>query len=234
MLQWRSIKLTYSFLADLINQPFKVGLLVVDIFTKFTTIAPIKTRDSIDVMSGMLKCFSQMGGPPTTMYTDSESSFIGKDMEQLFTKHKIRHITTLSHAPVAERQIRTIKGMLYPRIEHTGETWDKLIRQVLTTFNYKQIHSITGMTPDEARDPKNGMTVKFKLEIHAKHKRKYPTISIGDEVKIYKKKTILDKERKPIWTKENYTVKEIETEMNQKFYKLSNGNSYLRHALLKV
>ena len=50
------------------------------------------------------------------------------------------------------------------------------------------VHSVTGMTPYEARKPKNTLDVLQQLEIHAKRNRIYPDIHLGDHVKIYTKK----------------------------------------------
>jgi hypothetical protein len=35
----------------------------------------------------------------------------------------------------------------------------------LVTYNYKMINSITKMTPDNARQPKNRLDVKLQLEL---------------------------------------------------------------------
>ena len=45
-----------------------------------------------------------------------------------------------------------------------------------------------------ARQNNNQQLVKFNLELTRKHSRKYPEISVGDTVRVYKK-TKLDKER---------------------------------------
>ena len=49
--------------------------------------------------------------------------------------NNIRHVTTLTHAPVAERQIRTIKSMIYQRVEKTNEKWHTVLGQVLLVYN---------------------------------------------------------------------------------------------------
>ena len=59
------------------------------------------------------------------------------DFKQYFENENIRHLTTLGHAPVAERQIRTIKDMIYKRIEHTKKEWWEVLYPVLLTYNKK-------------------------------------------------------------------------------------------------
>ena len=76
------------------------------------------------------------------------------------------------------------------------------------------------MTPNEARKKHNNFHVKLNLELKAKFTRKYPTITVGDSVKVFKKKDKLDKERVSNWTKESYKVEEITESIGQPFYKL--------------
>ena len=49
----------------------------------------------------------------------------------------------------------------------------------------------TDMTPNDAKKPENIFQVKAQLEMHRLKKRKYPNISVGDDVRVsIKKKTI--------------------------------------------
>ena len=58
-----------------------------------------------------------MGGPPKIIYSDDEGGMNNKAIMAYLDEHHIRHIRTRSHAGKAERTIRTIKAMLYARIE---------------------------------------------------------------------------------------------------------------------
>ena len=88
--------------------------------------------------------------------------------------------------------------MLYKRIDE-GKTktenpqWQDYIYQVMLTYNNKLKHSSTGKTPDEAR--KDTHQADVKVEIRALKNRKYPSISVGDSVKIMRKKKINEKEK---------------------------------------
>ncbi len=63
--------------------------------------------------------------------------------------------------------------------------------------------------------------VRNMLQLNAVNKRRYPDISVGDKVKIYKKKDKLDKERISLWSKVKYEVEDIKEEKDQEFYYLS-------------
>ena len=47
---------------------------------------------------------------------------------------------------------------------------------------------------------------------------------VGDNLKIYNKKDKLDKERVPVWSKENFKVESINHSMGQDFYNLDQEN----------
>ena len=46
--------------------------------------------------------------------------------------------------------------------------------------------------------------------------RKYPTLRVGDEVKLYRKKAITEKERTSNWSSAKYTVTGMEKKIGPK------------------
>ena len=198
----------------------KNALLMVDIFSKYTQVVPCRSKQVPDVLNAIKECLDKMGGKPKTIYSDNEGAFVSNETKEYFENENIRHLTTLGHAPVAERQIRTIKDMIYKRIEHTKTEWWEVLYPVLLTYNKKMVHNVTKHTPEEALKPSNKSMVKFNLEIKKRSSRRYPDIEVGDTVRIFKKKDKLDKERISNWSSKKYKVKDIKESMNQKFYEL--------------
>ena len=198
----------------------KNALLMVDIFSKYTQIYPIKTKNIPDVLIGIKECLKKMKGKPKTIYSDAEGAFLSNEVQKYFKDESIRHLTTLGHAPVAERQIRTMKDMIYKRIDHTKQNWWEVLYPVLLTYNNKMVHNVTKLTPSEAMKPSNTDLVKFNLELKRRNSKMYPNISINDTVRIFKKKDKLQKERISNWSAEKYKVIDIQESMGQKFYKL--------------
>ena len=60
------------------------------------------------------------------------------------------------------------------------------------------------MTPFEARRKENEEQVRTMLELNAVQKRKYPDVKVGDHVKVYTKKKLMDKERISVWSRLKY------------------------------
>ena len=97
------------------------------------------------------------------------------------------------------------------------------------------VNRTIGMTPFEATEKKNVDVVRTMLELNAEHKRRYPDIKVGDYVRVYTKKKLMDKERISVWSKPKYEVEKIEEKQGQDFYYLSGYDKpLLRHEILKV
>ena len=97
------------------------------------------------------------------------------------------------------------------------------------------VHSSIKMTPKEATKQKANLKAKVNMTIQATRTRKYPEISTGDQVRIYRKKAITEKERTSQWSKETYTVERIEKKLGQSYFHLNGlSRGYLRNEILKV
>ena len=125
--------------------------------------------------------------------------------------------------------------MIYPRVEKTGQKWYDILYPVLLTYNNVQVSSVTHHTPKEAMKDSNKFNVKVNLELHAKKTRKYPNVNVGDNVKVYRKKDKLDKERLSLWSKDVFRVERVDINDGQKFYKLEGKpKALMRHEILLV
>ena len=186
-----------------LERKFTIALLMVDIFTKWTQVVQVPSKKWPDVLEGIKKLIPMMGGKPKTIYSDDEGAFNSTEIQKYLEDEGIRHLTTRGHAPVAERQIRTFKDMIYKRIENNDKEWWEVLDAVQLTYNRKMEHSVTKMTPHEARQNNNQQPVKFNLELKRRHSRQYPEISVGDTVRVFKKKDKLDKERKSNYLPKN-------------------------------
>ncbi len=91
----------------------------------------------------------------------------------------------------------------------------------LLTYNNKTVHNVTKMTPNEATKPSKTASVKINLEMNRRSGRKYPEIEVGDQVRVFRKRDKLDKERAPRWSENKYEVTEIVYSLEQKFYHIA-------------
>ena len=163
------------------NYPF--GLSMIDIFSKYATVIPMKDRKAPDIMAAIMKGFKDIGKQPDVLYTDDEGALMDKRVGPEFEKMGIQHIITSSSAHFVERFNRTFKWMLDKRIQeaklnrrYVRKTtpvvkpqiqWSDLVPSILAVYNNKHKHRILEMTPNEARKPSSQADVKAAMEVVA-------------------------------------------------------------------
>ena len=77
------------------------------VFSKYGDVQPMHNKYSNSVFEALLNSFKIMGYP-MNIYSDDDSAFKA-NVNELFDGEGIKHITTLTHANVAERFISTVK-----------------------------------------------------------------------------------------------------------------------------
>ncbi len=238
-MQIMNIKLICLFITDLENQTYKIGMTCIDIFTKFATVVPIKTKQPPDFLAGLMECLTNMKKKPLFIYSDNEGSLNSKDVLGYLEKHKIDIITTRNHAHFVERFIRTFKSMLRKRINEDIKQgkdniqWHNYIFPIMLTYNNKNEHTTTNMTPVEATKQDNALDAKVNMLMKAKRNRKYPELFIGDRGKIMLKYDTFRKEHNPLYSDLKYEIEKIEEKHGLQLYAV-NGRCRLRNELIKV
>ena len=58
----------------------------------------------------------------------------------------------------------------------------------MLTYNSRDVHSATGLTPCKARNKENELRAKANIASKAKKERLYPELMVGDRVKSLTKK----------------------------------------------
>ena len=102
------------------NQP-RYALVAIDTFRKNGDVQPMKNKDNNSVYESLFKGFEIMKCP-LGKYSDDDSALKAK-MKELFDGEGINHITTLTHANVVERLIRTLKNGIHERIQFNKSNW---------------------------------------------------------------------------------------------------------------
>jgi len=226
------------FVNDVDNQTYKVGMILIDIFTKYMVVVPIKSKSEGDVAAGLIEGLNKMGEKPEIIYTDDEAALSSQAMQTYFKEKNIKHVITRTHAWFAERAIKTFKQALYKIIENSKSDnvqWVDSVYEIILTYNNKLVHSATKYTPADARKKSNEFNVRLNLLLHKKHSRIYPELTEGDKVKIYRKKKITEKERSSYWSDNTYELEDITRSHGQNYFKLVGlTRLYLRNEILKI
>ena len=201
----------------------------------------MRRKETGSVIKGTKEAIRKMGGKPKIIYSDDEKAIASGEFQEYVESEGIELYRTRGHPAFAEAFIRTFKSKLFKRIENdeknkkAGIQWIDYIDEIMVTYNYKDVHSSIGQTPNKARDKDNEFKSRLKISMNAKKQRLYPELNVGDKVKIRRKKAITEKERTSHFLKGEYTVEAIETKLNQKYYTLEGYNRPLmRNELVKI
>lgn len=191
------------------NKGYRYLLTVIDTFSKFAWIQPLKTKTSVDVveaMNNILKC----GRIPKNLQTDDGKEFFNKHFNDLMKAHKINHYSTFSvmKASIVERFNRTLKGMMWKDFSYNGSYhWLDKSKDLIKDYN-KKYHRTIKMAPikvNKSNEKKLLTTVYSHLKIHPQSKYR-----VGDHVRISKYKHIFEKGFTPNWTTEIFKITSIQ------------------------
>ena len=182
------------------NKGLKYLLMVIDVFSKYGWIIPLKDKKS-------------KKRKPEKLWTDKGSEFISKHFKDFLKKNKIilYHTQNEEKSSIVERWNRTMKNKMWKMFSANNNTvyWDKLDKLVDDYNNRK--HSSIKMTPTEASKKGNEKQVfanLYKDEIFLKPGK--PKFSIGDKVRLSKyKRRVFDKGYTLNWTEELFVTDKV-------------------------
>ena len=86
---------------DLENQRFTIGLVLIDIFSKYATVIPIKSKEPPDVLAGIMEGLQKMGDKPKMFYSDEEGSLYSKTVIEYLEGENIEIHRTRGHPAFA-------------------------------------------------------------------------------------------------------------------------------------
>ena len=196
-------------------------LLVIDTFNKYGWIIPLKDKKGETVVNAFKTIFKE-GRTPEKLWTDKGREFYNKNMNDLRKLYDIELYSTENEekSSIVERWIRTMKEKMWKYFtDNNTYKYIDVLPDLVEDYN-NTVHSSTKLTPKEASKKKNELTVWRNLyPDRYKTSRLNPKFSVGDEVRITKKKKVFEKGYTTRWTEEIFTIKEIR-ETNPITYKL--------------
>ena len=204
------------------NKGCKYLLMVLDLFSKYGWIVPLKTKTGLEVSKAFESIFRQLKvlgakgtvPKPKKLWADKGKEYYNKNVKDLLAKNNIEIYSTENEekSSVCERWNRTIKEKMYKRFTIQNNTvYIDIVPKILASYNNSKNRSI-GMTPNQARKPENYGKVYWNLYrgVRKSPLSDRPAFKIGDTVRIskYKRKTF-DKGYTPNWTEEVFVISEI-------------------------
>ena len=200
--------------------------MVIDVFSKYEWIVPLKNKQGETVKEAFQSIFKN-GRKPEYLWTDKGSEFYNKHVKDLLAKNKITLYSTENEekSSVVERWNRTIKNKMWKQFTVQGNAqYLDFLTKILKQYNNTK-HSSIKMTPTEASNKKNEGVVYFNLYGDMETSKQKPKFKIGDKVRISKyKRKVFDKGYEPNWTEEVFIIHNI-PHTNPITYKIKDLNN---------
>ena len=193
------------------NDGYKYILMVMDVFSKYGWAEPLKFKTAAEVNKALEKIFRDK--IPKRIWADRGTEFWNKDVGKLLLKHNITLYSTDNEekCSVIERWNRTIKTKLWKYFTANGtHKYIDILQPLIEKYNNTKHRSI-GMTPVEARLPKNHEHV-FRNLYSDKMKKlgeKKPKYKVGMKVRLAVQKDRFEKSYIINWSDKVYTIKQV-------------------------
>ena len=198
------------------NDGYTFLLLVIDTFSKYGYLIPLKNKKGETVANALKDIFKKR--KPGKLWTDKGKEFYNKDVKDLVELYSTENEEKSS---IAERWVRTIKEKMWKYFtDNNTYKYIDVLPDLVEDYN-NTVHSSIKLTPKEASKKKNELTVWRNL--YPDRYKKYnitPKFSVGDEVRITKKKKVFEKGYTSRWTEEIFTITEVQN-TNPVTYKLA-------------
>ena len=186
------------------NKGFGFLLCVIDIFSKYAWVVPLKNKKGISIVNAFQSILKDSNRKPNKIWLDKGSKFYNNSFKKLLQDNDI--VMYLAHnegkSVVAERFIRTLKNKIYKCMTSISKNVyiDKL-DDIVNEYN-NTYHRTIKMKPIDVKD-------NTHINIGKEVKYKDPKFKVGDHVRISVYKNIFAKDYTPNWSGEIFVIKEI-------------------------
>ena len=196
-----------------VNGGNKYLLMIIDCFSKFGWIIPLKKKTGLEVSKAFEILFKKQK-PPKKLWTDKGTEFYNKELDKVLKKHNVELYSTHNEEKscVVERWNRTIKTIMWKYFTANGTyKYLNILEKLVEKYNKTRNRAI-GCSPTDARKPEFHERVFHRLYYKkVKATNKGPIFKVGDKVRITKYRTIFSKGYTPNWTDEIFIITEVKT-----------------------
>ena len=186
------------------NKGIRFLLCVIDIFSKYAWVVPLKDKKGISIVKAFQIILKQSNRKPNKIWVDKESEFYNAYFKKWLRDHDIVIYSTHNDGKsvVAERFIRTLKSKIYKYMTSISKNVyiDKL-DDIVDEYN-NTYHTAIKMKPADVKD---NTYINADKEINNKD----PKFKVGDRVRILKYKNIFAEGYMPNWIEEVFVIKKV-------------------------
>ena len=193
------------------NDQFRYLLTVIDIFSKYAFVVPIKNKTGPVVKAAFESILSKSKRKPMKLQFDKGSEFKNSTFLNFLQDKGIDFFTTENDdikAAVVERFNRTLKERLYRYFTKKNTLrYVEVLPSIVRSYNHSYHRSIK-RSPVQVK-PSNQEEVWNALYGKPSKENKSPLLNIGDRVRISKTRRPFKKGYLPAWTEEIFTISQM-------------------------
>ena len=186
------------------NKGIRFLLCVIDIFSKYARVVPLKDKKVVSIATAFQSILKQSNRKPNKIWVDKGSEFYNASSKKWLQDNDIVMYSTHNEGKsvVAERFIRTLKGKIYKHMTSISKNVyiDKL-DDIVNEYN-NAYHTTIKMKPIDIKD---NTYINTDKEINDKD----PKFKVGDRIRISKYKNIFAKGYTPNWSEEVFVIKKV-------------------------
>ena len=186
------------------NKDIKYLLCVIDLYSKYAFVIPLKDKKGISIVNAFDKIIKQSNRKPNKIWVDQGGELYNNVFEKWLSDNDIIMYSTYNEGKsvVAERFIRTLKNKLYKHVTVTGKNiYYDVLDDAVNKYNNTK-HSTIKMKPIDVGDNNKRVYID-------EHNEKDSRFKVGDRVRICKFKNIFAKGYAPNWSSEIFIVDKI-------------------------
>lgn len=195
------------------NSNFKYILVIIDTFSKYGWVIPLKQKNKENVTYAFSDLILQQQRCPKNLQTDMGTEFYNDKFKTFLKTHAINHYSTFSikKASIVERFIRTIKTHLYKEFGIKGNyKWiDGTLNKVIERYNNTKHRTINIAPAHVNNNNKTILLTKFNENCFKKPEHMRAKFKLGDYVRISKHKSCFEKGYTPNWSTELFKIKTV-------------------------
>ena len=185
------------------NKNITFLLIIVDIFSRYAYVIPLKNKEGITVLDG----FKTLNETPDNLMVDEGKEFYNKDVKDWCKEKHINMYHTYSglKSVIAERFNRTLRDLMFQYMNgNNTKVYIDALPMIIKKYN-ETIHKSLNETPSEVYF--NNKVPKHKVYVEEKEQK----FNIGDYVRISKSKRMFEKGYTPKWSNEVFKIIGVDT-----------------------
>ena len=191
------------------NDGHKYFLLVIDVFSRYVWIRPIKTKHASVIIRALESVLTE-GRRPRVMRSDGGREFQNKQVKQFLEDRDIGLFSTYNEtqANYAERAIKTVKNKLYRYLINKNTLrYIDILQDMANSYNRTK-HTSLGRSPAEVNE-ENESEVRLEQYLRrrpSKKRKQHFRFDLGDRVRVSYRRQPFDREYGMRWSGEIFSV----------------------------